>query len=237
MRQTEKNANTNTTMIALSELVMDYDLYPRVAIDTTHVAAMREAYRGGVHFPPIVADAASKRITDGFHRTRVWFHELGQDAEVAVILKPYKNDAEMFLDAMRLNAAHGKNLSPFDRARCAMRCRKYRIGMQQVAAALGMSVATIKGIAEGRVATSSTPNKANVNEEVVLKRTIQHMSGKTLTQNQEKANERLSGMQQIFYVNQVLLLVENNLLDLENESLMIAITKLGEAIQSLTVPA
>lgn len=53
---------------------------------------------------------------------------------------------------------------------------------------------------------------------VPLKKTIQHMAGKTLTTGQQKANEKLSGMNQSFYVNQVILLIENGLID-EKENL------------------
>jgi len=227
---------TNATM-SLSDLIVDYDLYPRAAVDATHVSQMRDAFRAGVVLPPIVADADSKRITDGFHRRRVWAAELGEEAEVAVVLKHYKSEAEMFLDALRLNASHGKALTPFDRARCALKCRKYRVGIKTIASAMGMSVETVKAIGEGRVAKVKGASKADHGSDVALKRTIEHMSGRTLTDGQHDANKRLSGMRQVFYVNQVLLLIENDLIDTDDATLMDAIAKLQQAIDGLLCAA
>jgi hypothetical protein len=55
---------------------------------------------------------------------------------------------------------------------------------------------------------------------VPLKRTISHMAGKQLTKPQVDANDRLSGMNQVFYVNQIITLIENKLLNKEDAKLL-----------------
>lgn len=67
-------------------------------------------------------------------------------------------------------------------------------------------------------------------EPIPLKRTIRHMSGHQLSQAQANANAKLSGMEQLFYVNQLLTLIENELIDRSNPQLMAALDRLAAAI-------
>jgi hypothetical protein len=72
---------------------------------------------------------------------------------------------------------------------------------------------------------------------VPLKRTIQHMAGRTLTAAQMAVNKKLSGMEQLFYVNQIVLLIENGLLDMANEDLVERLRHLAGLIRKLRVEA
>jgi len=211
----------------IGELILDFDVYPRVSIDTTHVGYMAEAEKGGAKFPPLVICAKSRRIVDGFHRHKVYMTRYGADYVVEVIEKRYRNDQELFLDSMRLNASHGRTLTRFDRVHCMLRAEVLKLTVEETASALSMPVDVYQELRVGRVA--GTKQELTV----PLKNTIRHMHGKTLTQAQEKANESLSGMNQVFYVNQVILLIDNNLLDLDNEKLMERLAHLSSLLRKL----
>src|SRR5688572_13414948 len=58
--------------IKASELVEDFDLYPRGDVDGTHVLSLVQALEAGVELPPIIACKKTKRIVDGFHRRRAF---------------------------------------------------------------------------------------------------------------------------------------------------------------------
>ncbi len=222
-----------TTKRKLSELVFDFDLYPRASVDAQHVAAMREAARAGATFPPYIVCAKTLRVVDGFHRGKKDRAEHGADCEVECIEKVYKNDGELFLDAMRCNASHGRGLTPFDRARCALRCKAFRLGTAAIAAALGVTPAALKAIGAGRVARApAEPGRpaGEQGEEIIIKRSIEHLSGKALNANQVDANRRLSGMPPAFHANQLLLLLENDLLNLEDQSLSALLGRLHAAL-------
>lgn len=226
-----------TIKLKLSELVFDFDLYPRAEVDSHHVSVLRAADQAGAVFPPYVIDAASKRVIDGFHRGKKDRLEHGPDCEVECIAKTYRNEGEMFLDAMRYNAAHGRALTMYDRARCALRCRKFKLAITAIASALGMTPAALKAIGEGRTASVRSAKDADEGHEVALKRTIAHMSGRTITSEQQEANGKLSGMQQAFYANQLIILIESNLLDTENKELMIRLEKLAELLEPMFASA
>jgi hypothetical protein len=214
----------------LSDLVFDYEFYPRTEVDSTHVNRMIAADKAGVKFPDYIIDKSSKRVIDGFHRGKKDKILHGPDCQVHCTEKEYRNEGEMFLDAMRLNAHHGRPLSPFDRARCALKCRKYKVSMKLIASALNMTLSDLKAIGEGRTAKTSGNGKGH---EVALKQTIKHKAGETLTSEQEQANKKLSGMNQVFYANQLLLLAENELLDTSDDILMTALRKLYKVLSQI----
>lgn len=197
-----------------AELVLDFDLYPRNNVDTSNVRAMVDALAAGVELPPVIIDRKSKRVIDGFHRTKAALRFHGDDAEIVVIEKNYATEAAMFLDAMKYNASHGARLDSADRARCTIIAERLSIPTEAVAGALHTSVDKIGALRTDRTARDCSGMT------IPLKSTIRHMAGKKLTKRQEETNTRSSGMNQVFYVNQVIDLIEAKLLNMEDEGLM-----------------
>jgi hypothetical protein len=200
----------------VGELVFDFDLYPRGSVSTHHVAELVRALEAGAEFPPLVIDKKTKRIADGFHRGKSYLRHFGDAHEVDVIEKPYKNETELFLDAIRYNASHGLKMDTHDKAHCAILAAKLGIDDAMVAAAMHVDPKYIGDLRVDRSATTGKGDKI----QVPIKRTIQHMAGRHLNKEQVAANDKLSGMNQQFYVNQVITLIESNLLDDSNEELM-----------------
>ena len=96
--------------VKATELVQDYDLYPRAQVDGYHVREIAEALEAGVSMPPVIAEKGTKRVVDGFHRIRAAQKIHGATAKIEVVFKVYGSEAELFREAMRLNADHGRNL-------------------------------------------------------------------------------------------------------------------------------
>lgn len=220
-------------MIKLAELVLDYSIYPRTQTDNNHVRYLMIAVQGGATLPPIIIDKKSKRVIDGFHRVTGW-RRIDKHGEIEVIEKTYKNDSEMFAEAMRLNAQHGRNLAPYDRMHCIIRAEEMGMTYEQIAKELCLTVEAIGEMRAGRCGEMRVGNKM---KSFPIKRTIQHMAGKKLTKAQFEANDKLGGMNQLFYVNQLIELIEADLLDLSNERLMERLADLVKALESLKIAA
>lgn len=197
----------------VSELVFDFGFYPRMQVDAQHTAYIADAMAAGYEFPPIIVDKASRRIVDGFHRARGAQKLHGKDATITGIEKHYKDDREMFLDAMRYNSSHGRTLTVYDRAHCALLGADLEIDDEALAGALHVSTQSIGELRTNRFAKSDS-------KLIPIKRTIAHFAGRRLTKGQVEANRKLSGMEQTFYANQLILLIENDLLETANENLM-----------------
>lgn len=202
-----------TSTIKASELVEDFDLYPRGDVDSSHVASIAEALAAGEAMPPVIACKATKRIVDGFHRRRAAIKFGGPDATIEVVFKTYASDGELFLDAMEHNSGHGRRLTSVDAVRSATKAKAFGLDDLVIAKALKMTVERVGALVVDRTAKCGPAI-------VSLKQTIRHMAGRKLTKPQQEANRKLSGMNQVFYVNQIITLIENDLLDTENETLM-----------------
>lgn len=212
-----------------STLVLDYNLYPREKIDPTHIREMAESLALGITLPPILVDRESKRVIDGFHRIRAHQKVYDLDVEVPVILKTYNNDMEMFLEAMRLNASHGRKLSPYDKARCLARAEELKLEPEIVASALHMAPQRLGEIKATRFAQYKA-------EPIVLKRTAAHMAGGELTQEQVAYNTKAGGMNQSFYINQITTMLEADAVDWANHSVTSGLQRLHELLeQTLSV--
>ena len=217
--------------IKAAELILDFSLYPRNNIDGVNVRNLVDALAAGVELPPILTDKKSKRVVDGFHRTRASLRFAGPEAEVVVIEKVYPDEAAMFLDAITLNASHGAKLDAADRVHCAIVAEGLSISVDAVAAALRIPRDRFGSLVNDRLATCGSLK-------VPLKRTNRHMAGRRLTKKQRDANERSSGMNQQFYVNQLIDLIESDLLNRDDEKLMERLPRLFELLESvLAAPA
>lgn len=212
--------------IKVSLLVIDYNLYPRNNVDSYNVRCIADAIAAGEKLPPILIDRKSKRIIDGVHRTKAYL-TIDENMDVDVIEKDYKSEKEMFLEAMRLNAAHGAKLDACDRTRCCIIAEKLHISIDAVAGALHMTVDKLAGLQATRTA------KTSGGLSVPLKRTFQHMSGQRMTKPQMEVNQRSSGMNQAFYAIQLIDMIQANLLDKEDEKLIDTLRKLNELLDEL----
>ena len=209
-------------------IVLDHSVYPRMNLDAKNIRDITEALSLGVELPPVVIDAKSKRCVDGFHRVKANLRLYGDNAEVVVIEKHYKTEADLFLDAMRLNASHGVKLDSYDQTRCLLVADALGIKDEQLTSVLHLSHDKLDKL---RVSRTAKNGKLNV----PIKRTISHMAGRRLTKRQRIANERLSGMNQVFYANQLMELLESGMIDKDDEKLMARLAELRDAIDGVLV--
>ena len=214
-----------TRKVKLNEVVLDFSIYPRTDVDGQHITYLREAEDAGSILPPVIIEGRSNRVVDGFHRVKMWQRKYKNEPnhKIEVIVKDYKNEEAILLDAIRYNANHGRTLTRYDRTHCILLAEKLHIEPEDLASALSMTIEKIGELKVGRVgnlhvgaAVSSIP----------LKRTIRHMSGKKITEKQRMVNTHLGGMNQGFYVNQLIMLIESDLLDMNDEKLLESLNRL-----------
>jgi ParB-like chromosome segregation protein Spo0J len=208
------------TKIPASSLVQDFHLYPRAQVDEYHVREMAEAMTAGATFPPVIADRKSKRIIDGFHRVRASQKLHGPNAEIDVELRTYPDEASMFQEAVMLNAAHGRNLTLYDKTRCLLVAKEMGITREVISGALNITVERAEKMLLERVAASGE----------VLKRTMGHLAGETLTEEQAGHLRRAGGMDQLFYINQVVALLETDSIDWKRSQVVATLNRLFELL-------
>lgn len=205
------------TEVPLGTLVLDYTIYPRHAVDQTNVRSIVDALEKGVKLPPIIADKVTRRVADGFHRT-LGYKRFGMsmDDMVSVDLRDYADDAELFAESIRLNAGHGQRLTKYDIAVLTTKAGELGITRDVVADMLSITTIRLDEITIGRIADKiSTPGLQPV--PVHLKRSVRHMAGATLTDEQAKVNDQLSGWSPQYHVRQINMVIENNMFEMRPE--------------------
>jgi hypothetical protein len=223
--------------VLLSDLVEDFTIYPRASVDETNVSHIVEVLRSGKEPPKIVVCVDSKRIVDGIHRYRAMRRVLGPNAEVVVEGRKYASDKERFLDAVRLNASHGRNLSTYDRVHCLIRADEFKLTAEEMADALSMTVGAVGELRTDRMGRLRVARAEDTGRAVPLKFPVKHMAGKTLTRAQVDVVKRLGGNNQVFYINQLVDLIENDMIDLENPRVVERLEVLLELLRKLELPS
>lgn len=208
----------------LSELVLEYKFYPRQRLDRYHVEEIAEAIRSGVHVPPITADKSSHVVSDGWHRIEAFRRLWGDDAEIEVDLKEYASEAEIFQDAIRLNASHGRALSAVDEAHCLSKAEEFKLESAAVATLLNITTERAEELVSNRLALSAEGK-------VVLKGSTAHLAGKRLTTEQVEYNKKAGGLPQPFYINQVIAMLESDSANWEDPRVVNGLKRLSELLK------
>jgi hypothetical protein len=209
--------------VALEKLVEDFSLYPRTQVNTTVVAQYRDAMLAGSVFPPIMVDQ-KWRVIDGFHRLHAY--RLNGLAKVTVLQKRVANDAEFFELSVLANSTHGNQLSGYDRRRVITMAEQLGIEKERVASLLMVTIDKVDQVERGFGLNDNGSHMA-------LKASVKHLSGRALTVRQQKAHEHVGGMQMTYYVNQVIMFIEGNLMDTKNATLLGRLLHLARLLEKV----
>jgi hypothetical protein len=207
--------------LPVSRLVEDLSLYPRHALDDAHIASLVRSLQVGVELPPVVADAKSMRIIDGWHRCRAYRRQVGDDAVVDVELVSYPDEDSMLIDAMRRNADHGRKLDRIDQVRCLVLAEERGIKVQLVAQVLHVPSDFAQKI-KLHVAYADGPMNGTVTgtSKVALKRPLRHLDGTHLSDSQVQAALSAPGTSYMLLANQLISGLKEQLINLEDQHLV-----------------
>lgn len=229
MTTTERPASA---ALPIAELVEDMALYPRHTVDDAHVGAVALAVQAGASLPPIVADVSSKRIIDGWHRARAYRRVHGPSAVAEVELRRYSGEDEMLLDAIALNAGHGRRLDKMDQTRCVLLAEERGIGPSLIAHALRVPVERVAPL-RVRYAEAPRPVPGAVpgTTKVVLKRPVRHLEGTELSAEQASAVQSAPGTSYLLIVHQLRDALRHGLLNMADARLLDALRDLTSVLE------
>jgi ParB-like chromosome segregation protein Spo0J len=122
--------------VPLASLVEDMDIYPRHAVDSSHVSDLARAIRAGATLPLPLVEAGTGRIVDGVHRARAHAKVLGPTGEIDVDEKSFPDEVTLLMEAIARNAAHGRKLDQMDRTRSILMLERLGVQTVEIAATL-----------------------------------------------------------------------------------------------------
>jgi hypothetical protein len=213
--------------VPAASLVEDFDLYPRHDVDGGHVADLARALRAGAVLPPVVADRASRRLADGWHRRRAAIRVGGPEATVQVEWQDYPDAAAIFADAVARNAIHGRKLDRQDQIRVAVLAERFGITTEQIGSLLRIEAARVLEL-RPRVVFEEGQDLP-----VAAKPVAEPFYGRHLTTEQVEAMKSFSGLRLSQQVSQVQGAVASGLVDLTDARLCRALHRLAATIREV----
>lgn len=188
--------------LQINDIVIDESLYPRSQLNEYAVHRMVEAFRAGAVFPPVVVEIKTNRLIDG--RTRYETYLRCNVTEVAVRQKSYPSEADVYADAVRLNTTHGQPLTNYDLRNAVARLEEMKYPHEQIAEVVKVPIERVGELIKGFAHDQGGGL-------VALKGGLAHLRGETLSQKQVAAQRRYGGHKGVFYIRQLILMVENDL--------------------------
>lgn len=187
-------------------LILDWKLWPRHEagkLDGTNVSKLKALLESGRQFnTPIVVDAKSLRVIDGFHRCRALLDVFGESAVTEAILRTYENDVAMRLEAARLANNGALQLTPKDRVHFSLGMRRDRVPWPIIAEALDMDVERLKTLVEGR--SVMTRDGVKIAVSAAAAPMAEHLAGRTASADQEHFARTANGNAPIMHARMLM---------------------------------
>jgi len=139
-----------TTLMKISELTIDSEVYPRIKSGWLTAYQYAQAMKANSIFPPITVGIYKKKkyVVDGVHRIEA--KKMLKEEYIDAIVKTYKSEREMFVDAVKLNSAHGRQLSVQEKVRIIDKLKKMRFKLQEISELIKVPVDKI-GLLQQRI--------------------------------------------------------------------------------------
>lgn len=188
--------------IDLADIVLDKSIYPRNGVNEFNVARLASALATGAKLPPMVIEAATNRLIDGWHRYSAYKQRAVESVDVKQ--KTYATEADVFADAVRLNISHGEPLDGYTVRNAIVRLQQYGYGREQISEVVRLPVDRIEKVERGFASNAS-------GEPIALKGGLSHMRRTTLNEGQQEINRHYSGGKATFHLKQLCELLETDM--------------------------
>ncbi|MCJ7631088.1 ParB/RepB/Spo0J family partition protein, partial [Candidatus Bathyarchaeota archaeon] len=139
-----------TTLLKISELTIDNEVYPRIKSGWLTAYQYAQAMKANSIFPPITVGIykGKKYVVDGVHRIEA--KKMLKEEYIDAIVKTYESEREMFVDAVKLNSAHGRQLSVQEKVRIIDKLKKMRFKLQEISELIKVPIDKI-GLLQQRI--------------------------------------------------------------------------------------
>lgn len=208
--------------VVLATLVEDFGMYPRHRVDDAHVSDLVRALQAGNTLPPIIADAASLRIVDGFHRRRAYIKHQGDDAVALVELREYPDETALFLDAVAFNSAHGRKLDRQDQTRIILKLRELHVADQVISMTLHVPEPTVQQLSLRIVQAPGGP--------IPSKRGLEHLRGQAMTAEQVEVMKSVRSAESGRLCLELIRLLRADMVDLSDAQVIARLRELEQEI-------
>lgn len=219
-------------MLALDEIILSDELYPRTHTDFRTVKTYAEAMLQGATFPPltVVEDQGTYYLLDGWHRHAAW-KQVGM-GKIPVKIKDISRD-QWFAVALAENTKHGRPLTQKEKVTAILRLRRSKVKDADIGELLQMTTEYVHRLIETKAAITDVETGNGIALKPALAEVKTKIEASALTNNIEAIQKRMSGQRQFSMIRQVTSLVENNLLNEDDERVTNSLAALFELLKPI----
>lgn len=204
--------------LAIEKIVIDENIYPRTSVNEFNISKLVAALGTGAVLPPITVEAKTFRLVDGRHRYEAYKkHGL---KTIEAVTKVYKNEADLFADAVRNNIGHGLQLDSYTVRSAVIRLSEYGYSREAISDVVRMPVEQLEKIERGYASEQAS------GKPIALKGGLSHLKGASLSARQMQINRHYGGAKATFYIRQICELLENDMAPLQSEAFVDEMNKL-----------
>lgn len=119
-------------LVKISDLVFDQEIYPRIRDQWQTAWRYAQSMKAGSEFPRILVGAFEDKlfIVDGVHRVNA--KKLLKEEYIEANVKKYESKNDMFVDAVKCNIVHGRQLSSQERTRIITKLEDMEFSLQEI---------------------------------------------------------------------------------------------------------
>lgn len=142
----------------LSDLVLEKRLYPRKGVDQKQVQNYARAMRAGAKFPTlkVALFRGQKWLVDGFHRHGAYC--LNKEGFANCSELPFSGEGELFAEAVRLNAGHGKGFTERELKSNVKRLWKFKFKVDEIQSLVSVPAVEVRRISSKPIERVFGPN-------------------------------------------------------------------------------
>ena len=199
-------------IVKTDEIKLDNNFYPRFKQSWVTVQDYAESMRIGAKFPPIVLGKHWGKfyLIDGFHRLKA-YEQNGVKYVETEILK-IKNKQQIYIEAVKLNAIHGRPFSFQEKINIAVNLEKMKIAPETITKIIGIGRKKLKQFKVEKISYTPSGN------EVILKKPLEHLAGLNLDEEQLNSQEKIiGGLGQAQIINSLIEMIDSETINLNHK--------------------
>jgi 23S rRNA maturation-related 3'-5' exoribonuclease YhaM len=221
-------------LFKIKDLVFDEEIYPRMEVNWITAYSYAQAMRTGSIFPPIVVGIfdGKQYVVDGFHRAEA--KKMNKEEYIEGEIKKFNSKKEMFIEAVRLNAKHGRPLSSQEKVRIIDILKKYGVQREEISALITIPMDKLEKFEIRTVRNALTGETSYLKKpfEAVFKNNPNAFDDINIDDVQGIFNVRT----QLNLLSQVIVLLKNDLMNFKNKEIMKKAEELANLLFKLVTP-
>jgi len=216
----------------IKELTFDKSFYPRAGVNLVTVLSYASAMKTGSKFPPILVGMykGKKYVLDGWHRSRAV--KQNKEKYIEGEYQKFKNEREMYIEAVRRNTTHGLQYSPYEKRRMILRLEELDVDVATIEDLVKIPLDKItKFVANGSMVNAITGKR------VAVKSTLKPFAGGLASEELLNAQKIMANTGQEHLLDQIIALFRNDAVDFNNREVTKKLSQLYHILESYAKPS